>query len=122
MPPIVATTHPFTRPLRLRTGQPSFEALRGLIARHFAGETRQRLDALVGLLTPRNLSDAYGRISTDNRKLDDLLVKDFQLQMYACQEDMDINWRCRPPWLPLGGPKPAGCSTPPYLSLITSNP
>ena len=77
--------------LRLRTGQPSFEALRGLIARHFAGGNQQRLDALVGLLTPQNLGDAYARISADNRKLDYLLVKDFQLQMFACQEDMDIN-------------------------------
>jgi hypothetical protein len=52
---------------------------------------RARGSTLVGLLTRRNLSDAYARVSADNRKLDDLLVKDFRLQMYACQEDMDIN-------------------------------
>ncbi|WP_295455081.1 alpha/beta fold hydrolase [uncultured Thiodictyon sp.] len=77
--------------LRLRTGKPTNEALHALIARHFAGETRARLAGFAGLLTPRNVSDAYARISADNRKLDYLLVKDFQLQMYFCQEDMDIN-------------------------------
>ncbi len=77
--------------LRLRTQAPTFDALRGLIARHFAGETRQGLDALVGLLTPQNLTDTFARISADNRKLDYLLVEGFQTQMFACQEDMDIN-------------------------------
>ncbi len=77
--------------LRLRTGAPSAEALRGLIARHFAGADRQRLDALVGLMTPRNLADTFARISKDNRKLDYLLVEGFQTLMYACQEDLDFN-------------------------------
>jgi pimeloyl-ACP methyl ester carboxylesterase len=77
--------------LRLRTRAPGADALRGLIARHFAGETRQGLDALVGLLTPQNLSDTFARISADNRTLDALLVQGFQTQMFACQEDMDFN-------------------------------
>ncbi len=77
--------------LRLRTQAPSGEALRGLIARHFAGADRQRLDALVGLMTPQNLADTFARISKDNRKLDYMLVEGFQTLMYACQEDMDFN-------------------------------
>lgn len=77
--------------LRLRTGKPTFEALRGLIDRHFAGETRTRLDGYAVLLTPGDLADALARISADNRKLDDLLVKDFQTQLDARQEDLDIN-------------------------------
>ena len=77
--------------LRLRTQAPSGEALRGLIARHFAGADRQRLDALVGLMTPHNLADTFARISTDNRKLDYMLMEGFQTLMYACQEDMDFN-------------------------------
>ncbi len=77
--------------LRLRTGAPSGEALRGLMARHFAGTDRQRLDALIGLMTPQNLADTFARISRDNRKLDYMLVEGFQTLMYACQEDMDFN-------------------------------
>jgi hypothetical protein len=42
--------------LRLRTQAPSSEALRGLSSRHFAGEARQRLDALAGLMMPQNLA------------------------------------------------------------------
>ncbi len=77
--------------LRLRTQTPTREALSGLIARHFAGETQRQLDALVGLLTLQNLADTFARISADNRTLDDLLVEGFQTQMFACQEDMDLN-------------------------------
>ena len=77
--------------LRLRTQAPTREALRGLIARHFTGDTQRQLDALAGLLTPQNLADTFARISADNRKLDYLLVEGFQTQMFACQEEMDIN-------------------------------
>ena len=77
--------------LRLRTQAPTVDALRGLIARHFTGDTGGRLKALAGLMTPQNLADTFARISADNRKLDYLLVEGFQTQMFACQEDMDIN-------------------------------
>ncbi|MFB1486114.1 MULTISPECIES: alpha/beta fold hydrolase [unclassified Thiocapsa] len=77
--------------LRLRTGAPTGEALRAMIDRHFAGADRQRLDALVEMMTPQNLADTFARISKDNRKLDYMLVEGFQTLMYACQEDMDFN-------------------------------
>ena len=77
--------------LRLRTQAPAAEALRGLISRHFAGTDRRRLDALAGLMTPRNLADTFARISADNRKLDYVLMEGFQTLMYACQEDTDFN-------------------------------
>lgn len=79
--------------LHLRTGAPSREVLREVITRYFDGETFQRLAALSGLMDGGQLAQVFDRIGADNTALDMVLLEGFQTDMFACQEDMDINSR-----------------------------
>jgi pimeloyl-ACP methyl ester carboxylesterase len=77
--------------LRLRAGEPTAEALKAMLGSHFGGETLAGLMSLANLLTPVQVMQVFERIGTDNSAIDDVLVGQFQLQMFACQEDMVLN-------------------------------
>jgi pimeloyl-ACP methyl ester carboxylesterase len=77
--------------LMLRSGERTGAALMAMLGRHFHGATLAGLDSLAGLMTPRQVDQVFERVGTDNSALDDVLVGQFQLQMFACQEDMEIN-------------------------------
>jgi pimeloyl-ACP methyl ester carboxylesterase len=77
--------------LRLRTGEPTRAALDAMLARHFGGETLARLQTLAGMLDERQLAQVFARVGADNSALDRVLLEGFQTDMFACQEDMDIN-------------------------------
>jgi pimeloyl-ACP methyl ester carboxylesterase len=77
--------------LSLRAGEPTRAALSGMLSRRFAGETLQRLQTLTGMLDDGQVAQVFARIGSDNQTLDQLLLEGFQTQMFACQEDMDIN-------------------------------
>jgi pimeloyl-ACP methyl ester carboxylesterase len=77
--------------LRLRTGEPTRVALTAMLARQFTGETLSRLETLTGMLDDGQLAQVFARIGADNAALDRVLLEGFQTQMFACQEDMDIN-------------------------------
>jgi pimeloyl-ACP methyl ester carboxylesterase len=77
--------------LRLRAGAPSAVALGAMLGRHFGGETLAGLKSLAGGMDAGQIAQVFKRIGTDNSALDDVLVGQFQLQMFACQEDMQLN-------------------------------
>jgi len=77
--------------LRLRAGDPTAKALAAMLARHFSGEALAGLASLVNLMTAAHIAQVFDRIGTDNSALDDVLLGQFQLQMFACQEDMELN-------------------------------
>jgi pimeloyl-ACP methyl ester carboxylesterase len=77
--------------LRLRTGEPTRAALSGMLSSQFTGETLSRLETLAGMLDDGQLAQVFARIGADNAALDRVLLEGFQTQMFACQEDMDIN-------------------------------
>jgi len=77
--------------LRLRTGEPTHAALTAMLARQFTGEALARLETLAGMLDDRQLSQVFARVGADNSTLDRVLLEGFQTDMFACQEDMDIN-------------------------------
>jgi pimeloyl-ACP methyl ester carboxylesterase len=77
--------------LKLRGQPPAPGPLLALVAQHFTGEQEARLAALIRLMGPADLADTFGRIATDNRKLEQVLMGEFELMMFFCQEDMDIN-------------------------------
>ncbi|MBC2836682.1 alpha/beta fold hydrolase [Paragemmobacter straminiformis] len=77
--------------LRLRTGEATRAALTAMLARQFTGETLTRLQSLAGMLGDGQLAQVYARIGADNSTLDRVLLEGFQTDMFACQEDMDIN-------------------------------
>lgn len=77
--------------LLLRAGDRSKEALGAMLQRHFEGETLAGLAALISPMTPQQIADVIARVGSDNSAIDDVLIGQFQLQMFACQEDMDIN-------------------------------
>jgi pimeloyl-ACP methyl ester carboxylesterase len=77
--------------LRLRTGAPTRAALAAMLSRQFAGETLARLEALAAMLDDGQVAQVFARVGTDNAALDQVLLEGFQTQMFACQEDMDIN-------------------------------
>jgi hypothetical protein len=62
-----------------------------MLARHFSGEALAGLVSLANQMTATQIAQVFDRIGTDNSALDDVLLGQFQLQMFACQEDMDIN-------------------------------
>jgi hypothetical protein len=62
-----------------------------MLARNFSGEDLAGLTSLVKMLTPAQTAKVFRRIGSDNSALDDVLLGQFQLQMFACQEDMNIN-------------------------------
>jgi pimeloyl-ACP methyl ester carboxylesterase len=77
--------------LRLRTGEPTRAALSAMLARQFAGETLARLETLAAMLDDAQVAQVFARVGADNAALDRVLLEGFQTQMFACQEDMDIN-------------------------------
>ena len=77
--------------LRLRTGPPTRAALTGMLSRQFTGETLARLETLMGMLNDGQLAQVFARVGTDNAALDRVLLEGFKTQMFACQEDTDIN-------------------------------
>jgi pimeloyl-ACP methyl ester carboxylesterase len=77
--------------LRLRTGAPTRAALSAMLARQFTGETLARLETLAAMLDDAQVAQVFARIGADNAALDRVLLEGFQTQMFACQEDMDIN-------------------------------
>jgi pimeloyl-ACP methyl ester carboxylesterase len=77
--------------LRLRTGEPTRAALSAMLARQFTGEALARLETLAGMLDDGQLAQIFARIGADNAALDRVLLEGFQTEMFACQEDMDIN-------------------------------
>jgi pimeloyl-ACP methyl ester carboxylesterase len=77
--------------LRLRTAEPTRAALAAMLSRQFAGETLSRLQTLSGMLDDGQVAQIFARIGADNAALDQVLLDGFQTDMFACQEDMDIN-------------------------------
>lgn len=77
--------------LRLRTGTPTRAALTDMLSRQFTGGTLARLETLAGMLDETQISQVFARVGADNAALDRILLEGFQTQMFACQEDMDIN-------------------------------
>jgi pimeloyl-ACP methyl ester carboxylesterase len=77
--------------LRLRTGDYTRSALEGLLMRQFTGETLTRLETLTGMLDEGQVVEVFARVGADNSALDQVLLESFQTDMFACQEDMDIN-------------------------------
>jgi pimeloyl-ACP methyl ester carboxylesterase len=77
--------------LMLRASAPTTEALDALMEKHFTGTTLAGLKALSDRMTDAQVAQVFDRISRDNSAIDDVLVGQFQLQMFACQENMDIN-------------------------------
>jgi len=77
--------------LMLRASAPATGALDALLEKHFTGTTLVGLKALSDRLTDAQLTQVFDRISRDNSAIDDALVGQFELQMFACQENMDIN-------------------------------
>ncbi|MHA3976398.1 alpha/beta fold hydrolase [Halovulum sp. GXIMD14794] len=77
--------------LALRGKPPSSGALIGLVATHFDAATRDRLLSLAQLMEMADVVDTFDRIGGDNAGIEQVLMKDFELYLYACQEDMDNN-------------------------------
>lgn len=77
--------------LRLRAGPPSRAALAAMLSRRFSGETLARLETLARMLSDDQVAQVFDRIGADNGALDRVLLEGFQTDMFACQEDMDIN-------------------------------
>jgi pimeloyl-ACP methyl ester carboxylesterase len=77
--------------LRLRTVEPTRPALSAMLVRQFTGETLARLETLAAMLDEGQLSQVFARVGADNAALDRVLLEGFQTDMFACQEDMDIN-------------------------------
>jgi pimeloyl-ACP methyl ester carboxylesterase len=62
-----------------------------MLARQFSGETLARLETLATMLDNGQVAQVFARVGADNAALDRVLLEGFQTQMFACQEDMDIN-------------------------------
>jgi len=77
--------------LRLRSGEPSRAALAAMLSRQFTGDTLARLETLAQMLNDDQMAQVFARIGADNSALDRVLLEGFQTDMFACQEDMDIN-------------------------------
>jgi pimeloyl-ACP methyl ester carboxylesterase len=77
--------------LRLRAGAPTGAALLAMLERHFTGDALAGLASLAKLMTAVQIAQVFDRIGTDNSALDEVLLGQFQLQMFACQEDMGLN-------------------------------
>jgi pimeloyl-ACP methyl ester carboxylesterase len=77
--------------LLLRAGNRTSEALGAFLDRHFEGTVLAGLLSLRDRMTEAQIGQVFDRIGADNSGIDDVLVGQFQLQMFACQEDMEIN-------------------------------
>ncbi len=77
--------------LSLRASASTRAALTAMLSRQFSGETLERLETLARMLDEGQLQQVFARIGADNAALDRVLLEGFQTDMFACQEDMDIN-------------------------------
>jgi hypothetical protein len=77
--------------LMLRAGDRTGDALGALLGRHFEGAALAGLLALRDRMTEAQIGQVFDRVGADNSRIDDMLVGQFQLQMFACQEDMVLN-------------------------------
>jgi hypothetical protein len=77
--------------LLLRASDRSRDAPDALMAKHFGGATLTGLRALTDRMTADRIAQVFDRVGSDNSGIDDMLVGQFDLQMFACQEDMEIN-------------------------------
>lgn len=77
--------------LRLRGQSPAVVPLNTLATTHFQGRKCDELTALIIAMGRADLDETFRRVSRDNIALEDVLTKDFEHQIYAFQEDMDIN-------------------------------
>jgi pimeloyl-ACP methyl ester carboxylesterase len=77
--------------LLLRAGDHTDDALGDMLARHFDGAALAGLLALKDRMTDVQIGQVFERVGADNSGIDDVLVGQFQLQMFACQEDMVLN-------------------------------
>ncbi len=77
--------------LLLRQSPPEKIALTAFLSKHFRGPALERLTALAEPLSPAQITETWARIGADNSALDRVLLDGFQTQMFACQEDIDIN-------------------------------
>jgi pimeloyl-ACP methyl ester carboxylesterase len=77
--------------LLLRAGDQTGEALGALFKRHFQGAALAGLLSLRDRMTEVQIGQVFDRVGADNSRIDNMLVGQFQLQMFACQEDMVLN-------------------------------
>ncbi len=77
--------------LRLRAAEPDRALLIALALRYFEGTTRDTIASLARSLSDEELADVFRRVSTDNTKIENVLMESLELFLYMCQEDMDIN-------------------------------
>ncbi|WP_299751816.1 alpha/beta fold hydrolase [uncultured Tateyamaria sp.] len=73
--------------LNLRFETPSAGALLDLVRTHFDEATAGRLASLIALLGPKDVERVFSLIATDNAALETVMEGEFQLMLYACQED-----------------------------------
>jgi hypothetical protein len=77
--------------LLLRATDRTAAALDAMLARHFRGATLAGLEAMADGMSEAQIAQVFDRVGADNSAIDDMLVGQFQLQMFACQEDREIN-------------------------------
>lgn len=77
--------------LALRPKTPAAGPLLALLRAHIGGDARGRLEALVATMTSADLAEVFRRVGADNVALEKALSEDFELMLFMCQEDMDIN-------------------------------
>ncbi len=73
--------------LNLRFVAPSAGALLDLVRSHFDGPTAARLESLIAVLNPEEVERVFGLIAMDNAGLATVMEGEFELYLYACQED-----------------------------------
>ncbi|MEL7282758.1 MAG: alpha/beta hydrolase, partial [Pseudomonadota bacterium] len=73
--------------LNLRFETPSAGALLDLARAHFDAATAGRLASLIALLGPDDIERVFSLIATDNAALETVMEGEFELMLYACQED-----------------------------------
>ncbi|NOC84524.1 MULTISPECIES: alpha/beta hydrolase [unclassified Ruegeria] len=73
--------------LNLRFETPRAGALLDLVRAHFNEATAGRLASLIALLGPEDVERVFNLIATDNAALQTIMEGEFELLLYACQED-----------------------------------
>lgn len=73
--------------LNLRFETPSAGALLDLVRTHFDEATAGRLASLIALLDQADVERVFRLIATDNAALETVMEGEFELMLYACQED-----------------------------------
>ncbi|SFZ84653.1 TAP-like protein [Devosia enhydra] len=75
----------------LLAGAPSRDALLGFVDRHFEGEPRDRLRALVEAMRQSEIEGSFALIGTSSRQAEAGFLRGQHLSIYACQEDIPFN-------------------------------